>query len=114
MAASLVTLTSSLKVMVPIVKVVGDFCNLRCRYCFYNTKDQSTRHLMSDQLLEKFLVQYMELFTGRLIFIWHGGEPLLAGLPFFQKAVAVQRENLRDGQTIQNTIQTNATLIDDK
>jgi len=68
---------------------------------------------MSDELLEKFLVQYMELFTGCLIFIWHGGEPLLAGLPFFQKIVDLQRRELKEGQIIQNTIQTNATLVDD-
>lgn len=107
-----VILTSPLKVMVPIIKVVGDFCNLRCRYCFYNPVDQSTRYVMSDELLEKFLGQYMGLFTGHLIFIWHGGEPLLAGLPFFQKVVDLQTKNLRDGQIIQNTIQTNATLVD--
>ena len=110
--AKLVILTSPLKVMVPIIKVVGDFCNLRCQYCFYNTKDQLTRRMMKDELLEKFLAQYMGLFTGRLIFIWHGGEPLLAGLPFFKKIVDIQAKNLRDGQIIQNTIQTNATLID--
>lgn len=109
-----VILTSPLKVMVPVVKVVGDFCNLRCRYCFYNTEDQSTSCVMRDELLERFLEQYMELFAGHLIFIWHGGEPLLAGLPFFQKVVNLQTRNLRDGQKIQNTIQTNATLIDDE
>lgn len=109
-----VIFTSPLKVMTPIIKVVGDFCNLRCRYCFYNTTDQLTPHVMSNELLEKFLSQYMELFTGHLIFIWHGGEPLLAGLPFFQKVVDLQRKNLKDGQTIQNTIQTNATLVDDE
>lgn len=109
-----VILTSPLKVMIPIIKVVGDFCNLRCRYCFYNTTDQLTPHVMSNELLEKFLSQYMELFTGHLIFIWHGGEPLLAGLPFFQKVIDLQRKNLKDGQAIQNTIQINATLVDDE
>ncbi len=113
MSTGSVILTSPLKTMVPIVKVVGDFCNLRCRYCFYNTTDQLTRHVMSSELLEKFLVQYMELFTGRLIFIWHGGEPLLIGIPFFQKIVDLQNRQLKEGQIIQNTIQTNATLIDD-
>lgn len=107
-------LVSPLKAMVPIIKVVGDFCNLRCRYCFYNTTDQITPHVMSNELIEKFLVQYMEFFTGRLIFIWHGGEPLLAGLPFFQKIVDLQNRKLRDGQSIQNAIQTNATLVNDK
>lgn len=113
MAGSVIS-TSLRKLMVPIIKVVGDFCNLRCGYCFCNTRDQSIHHVMSDELLEKFLVQYMELFSGRLVFIWHGGEPLLAGLPFFQRAVDLQANYLRNGQVIQNTIQTNATLIDDE
>lgn len=112
--ANSVMLTSPLKVMVPIIKVVGDFCNLRCRYCFYNTTDQATPHVMSDQLLKVFLEEYMQLFSGRLIFIWHGGEPLLTGLRFFEKIVELQAENLRPGHKIQNTIQTNATLIDDE
>jgi len=109
-----VILTSPLKVMVPIIKVVGDFCNLRCQYCFYNTKDQATPHVMSNELLEKFLSQYMELFSGHLIFIWHGGEPLLAGFHFFEKIIDLQAKYIRDGQTILNTIQTNATLVDDE
>jgi len=69
---------------------------------------------MSDELLEKFVVEYMELFSGHLFFIWHGGEPLLAGLPFFERIVELQRKNLKEGQAIKNVIQTNATLIDDK
>jgi uncharacterized protein len=110
----LVILTSPLKVMIPIIKVVGDFCNLRCQYCFYNTRDQSTPYVMSDWLLEKFLAEYLKLFSGRLFFIWHGGEPLLAGPPFFKKVLKLQANYLREGQTIKNAIQTNATLIDDE
>lgn len=110
----LVILTSPLRVMVPIIKVVGDFCNLRCRYCFYNTRDQLTRNVMSNELLEKFLAEYMGLFSGRLFFIWHGGEPLLAGLPFFERVIELQTKHLKEGQKVKNAIQTNATLIDDK
>jgi len=108
-----VILTSHLNVMIPIIKVVGDFCNLRCRYCFYNSKNQNARHVMNMELLERFLVEYMHLFTGNLIFIWHGGEPLLAGLSFFEQVIRIQRENLRNNQRIQNRIQTDATLIGD-
>lgn len=109
-----VILTSPLRIMMPIIKVVGNFCNCRCRYCFYHSKDQSTSCAMSTELLEKFIKQYMELFSGHLIFIWHGGEPLLAGLSFFKKIVTIQLKNLKDGQSIQNRIQTNGTLINDK
>ena len=112
--AGLVILTSPLKIMVPIIKVVGDFCNLRCRYCFYNTTDQLTRHVMSDELLEKFLAEYMELFPGNLFLIWHGGEPLLAGLRCFERILELEVKHLKEGQTIRNAIQTNATLVNDE
>lgn len=110
----MVILAAPIRTMVPIIKVVGDFCNLRCRYCFYNTKDQLTPCVMSDELLEKFIVEYMELFSGQLRFIWHGGEPLLAGLSFFQRVIDLQEKNLGEGYVIRNDIQTNATLIDDQ
>ncbi len=109
-----VILTSPLKTMVPVIKVVGDFCNLRCRYCFYHSKSQSTRRVMSSELLDKFLSQYMGLFSGTLTFIWHGGEPLLAGLDFFQRAVDFQNRYLQNGQKVTNLVQTNATLVNEK
>jgi len=105
---------SPLKMAIPIIKIVGNFCNLRCGYCFYHTEDQDARHVMSEGLLEKFLSEYMKLFSGHLIFIWHGGEPLFAGLPFFKKIIDFQKRNIKPEQTIQNNIQTNATLINDE
>lgn len=107
-------LTAPLRTMIPIIKVVGDFCNLRCPYCFYHLRDQSTQQVMSIELLETFISQYMQLFSGHITFNWHGGEPLLAGLPFFQNVVEFQQANLRKGHSIRNTIQTNATLITDE
>lgn len=109
-----VILTSDMNLMVPIIKVVGNFCNLRCGYCFHHDKDQSGYTVMSESILEKFLCEYLELFSGHLSFIWHGGEPLLTGIPFFQKAVELQGRHRKDKQKIRNYIQTNATLIDDE
>lgn len=45
-------------------------------------------------------------------FIWHGGEPLVMGLPFFQKAIEMQNEypNVK----IQNRMQSNLTLLTDE
>ncbi|MCR4275144.1 MAG: radical SAM protein [Candidatus Wolfebacteria bacterium] len=107
-------ITTPQNTIVPIIKVVGNHCNLRCRYCFYNLNDQSIPCLLKEELLEKFLEEYMELFNGRLLFIWHGGEPLLAGIPFFQKVVELQRKYIRHGHVVRNSIQTNATLVNDK
>lgn len=109
-----IILASPFKTMIPIIKIVGNSCNLRCGYCFYNTTNQSTNYRMSYELLKKFLVEYTQLFTGRLKFIWHGGEPLLAGLSFFHKIVEIQSQITRNNQVIQNFIQTNATLINEE
>ena len=98
--------------MTAIVKPVGDYCNQKCTYCFYFQRDQATHCLLSDTLLEKFISEYLALFDGDLSFIWHGGEPLLAGIPFFERVVALQRTYAKSGQQIANHIQTNATLID--
>ncbi len=100
--------------MTPIIKIVGDYCNLRCMYCFYHGKDQSTLTIMSYGLLEKLIKEYTKLYEGNLTFNWHGGEPLLAGLPFFKEIVNLQDIYKRNGQIIRNTVQTNATLINNE
>ncbi len=109
-----IILASPFKTMIPIIKIVGNSCNLRCGYCFYSTTDQSTNCRMNYELLRKFLVEYMQLFTDRFMFIWHGGEPLLAGLSFFRRIVEIQSQITRNNQVIQNFIQTNATLINEE
>jgi uncharacterized protein len=109
-----VILTSPLPVMSPIIKITGNFCNLKCDYCFYNSRDQNIKTVMDIGLLEKFLREYFELFRGNLRLTWHGGEPLLAGLNFFEKIVDFQKRYAHRHDTILNTLQTNGTLIDEK
>lgn len=99
------------------VKPVGARCNLRCRYCYYLDKlslqDGGSDPLMSDEVLERYIIQHIEATTGRDIFFsWHGGEPLLAGIDFYRKAVAFQKKHTPQGKTVLNGIQTNGTLID--
>ena len=76
--------------------------------------NQSIPQCMEEKLLEQFFSQYLKLFSGRLFFIWHGGEPLLAGLRYFERIIELEAKYLKKGQTIRNAIQTNATLINDK
>ena len=68
---------------------------------------------MNDDILEKYIIQHIEASTDETIsFSWHGGEPLMAGIDFFRKVVALQKKHKPAGRTIINGIQTNGTLID--
>ena len=100
-------------------KPVGAECNLRCKYCYYLEKKAlypgSRSFIMSDDILEKYIVQHIEATTEETInFSWHGGETLLAGIDLFKKIVALQKKHNPYGRTIVNGIQTNGTLIDEK
>ena len=98
-----------------MLKPVGSRCNLSCRYCYYLEKahyyDETADFRMSDAVLEEFVRQYLEAQTSsEVLFIWHGGEPLLCGLDFYKYALSLQQK-YAGGRHIDNCIQTNGTLI---
>lgn len=100
-----------------MAKPVGPRCNLRCTYCFYREKevffsDQAT-FLMPDDVLEAYVRKYIASQPGNLVvFDWQGGEPVLAGMNFFRRALDLQKK-YGAGKHIHNTLQTNGTLLDD-
>lgn len=101
-----------------MTKPAGASCNLACEYCYYLEKLQlyrhDTRHVMSDEMLERFVKQYIESQTmQQVLFCWHGGETLMRPLSFYEKVVRLQRQYAQDRQ-IDNVIQTNGTMIDDR
>lgn len=104
--------------MYVMTKAVGASCNMTCKYCYYTEKKNLYRddvhHVMSDELLELFTRQYIEAQTmNEILFTWHGGEPLLRPISFYEKAIRLQQQYGR-GRTINNCFQTNGTLIDDE
>ena len=107
---------TSRKVSSLLIKPVGSVCNLRCKYCYY--LDKSTLYeyhqpKMDDDLLELFVKQYIDANdVSEITFNWHGGEPLLAGLDFYRKAINLQQKHA-NGKLIHNTLQTNGTLLSD-
>ena len=78
-----------------MVKPVGAACNLRCDYCYYLEKEKLYREYaeaMSDETLELYIKQYIEAqTTPEVLFIWHGGEPLLRPISFYERAVELQQ-----------------------
>ena len=70
---------------------------------------------MSDDILERYVVQHIEASPAPTInFSWHGGEPTLLGLDYFRRIVALQRKHKPNGRRITNGMQTNGTLIDEE
>jgi uncharacterized protein len=70
---------------------------------------------MDDYILEEYIGQHIKASTGSAIsFCWHGGEPLMAGIDFYRKAVELQKKYLPPGKIILNGIQTNGTLVDEE
>ena len=100
-----------------MVKPVGSACNLRCDYCYYLEKQHlyanEGRQMLSDELLERFIREYIESqTTPEVLFTWHGGEPLVRPLAFYEKVMRLQQRYAR-GRRIANSLQTNGTLIND-
>ena len=101
-----------------MAKPVGALCNLACDYCYYLEKSKLYPHhpvsLMSDELLEKFVEEYILSQTApQVLFTWHGGETLMRPLAFYQKAMELQHKYAH-GRMIDNCIQTNGTLLTDE
>jgi uncharacterized protein len=112
------TISPFSKPLYVLAKPVGASCNLRCKYCYYLEKSHLYRNapvrVMSDELLERFVQGYIQAQTmSQVLFTWHGGEPLMRPLSFYRKAVALQ-EKYAFGRQIDNTIQTNGTLLTDE
>ena len=104
-----------------MTKAAGSSCNLACEYCYYLEKNNlykdiqpDKRFIMSDQLLERFIDMYIQSqTTPQVQFCWHGGESLMRPLSFYKRVVELQ-QMYAAGHIIDNTIQTNGTLLNDE
>ncbi|WP_018751972.1 anaerobic sulfatase maturase [Paenibacillus sanguinis] len=95
-------------------KTVSEDCNLACDYCYYSScagKPGPKINRIAPELLDSFIRSYMARTSGAASFAWQGGEPLLAGLAFFQEVVSLQARYAKPNTIIANSLQTNATLI---
>ena len=94
----------------------GARCNLRCTDCYYLEKSHlypQGKQLMSDELLERFIRDYIAAQPGpEVLFTWHGGETLLRSRAFYERVITLQRR-YGAGRMIANSIQTNGVLLDD-
>lgn len=89
-----------------IILKVTHSCNLNCKYCCVG--DVFEHQLISETTLDNLFRKLSEECEESNI-IWHGGEPLLAGLPFYKRAIELQSKY--PNHFFKNSIQTNGTLL---
>jgi len=108
-------ISEKLAISTIIIEPVGGDCNLACDYCYHgNIRKHDGLQTMTDDILEKIVKEALLINKNRVKFLWHGGEPFLTGLGFYEKVVKFQKRYLvSSDQQLINHIQTNATLIND-
>ena len=97
-------------------KTVSEDCNLACDYCYYSTcggRPGPKRNRIDHVLLDKAIREYMAQSQGSVGFAWQGGEPLLAGLEFFEEVIALEARHAPPDTSIGNALQTNGTLLNE-
>lgn len=100
-----------------LIKPASYRCNLDCSYCFYkrvaDIYEQSSP-FMDRGTLETMIRTVMQSDARHVSFCWQGGEPTLLGVDFFRDAVEIQQRYVRSGQTVENSLQTNGIVLDEK
>lgn len=89
-------------------------CNLRCSYCYQNRNNLQRAGWMQDSTLEILTKHACNLPVSQVAMEWIGGETLLAGVDFFERALEYQQRFNSRRIKILNAIQTNGTLLNDK
>ena len=100
-----------------LIKLASSLCNLRCRYCFYAdeaaNRAEASMGLMTERTVEALLREAYSAVDERgfVSFAFQGGEPTVAGLPFFRGFVERARLLKPPRVEIAFSIQTNGTLL---
>lgn len=87
-------------------------CNLACSYCYVLEKPSEKMSLALAERIVDELLAYNEP-TQPSRFIWHGGEPMLAGIEFYQHICSYIHAKYSN-HLIEHYIQTNGTLLTDE
>jgi len=101
-----------------LVKPASSRCNLQCDYCFYRTQIRGgsvgDRGIMTEETAMTLITRAFEEAQRSVRFVFQGGEPLLAGLPFYRRFIEEVRRQNRTDIDVHFSIQTNGTLLNEE
>jgi len=94
------------------VRPVSTSCNSSCGYCYLGDQTKRQKQTMSNATLEQLISNYQRN-RDYCRYVWHGGEPTMAGLDFYELVLQYQISYTNHSTiAIRNSIQTNGYLID--
>lgn len=92
-----------------VLAKVSDRCPLACRYCYEGKKSGA---LMDYTTLGNMTRVLCEREGGKATeFVWHGAEPLEAGINFYKQARDFQKPYQEKGHQIKNGMQSSGVLL---
>ncbi len=99
-----------------MVKPASALCNLSCEYCFYRDVSAHREHLgfriMQPKTTEALVEKALAYADGAGVsFVFQGGEPTLAGLPYFAHFVRTVEQKNEKQSPVQYALQTNGTTM---
>jgi uncharacterized protein len=99
-----------------VVKV-SKYCNLRCDYCYEFPYLAERARMSLDQLGAAFRniksgVEHLAI--QNVDFVWHGGEPFLIPLDFYERIDLLQQDIFGTELKYRNSVQTNLTVLTDR
>ena len=98
-----------------LIKPASAACGMRCRYCFYRDvaeqRSVAATGVMDAPISHVVIERAMALAPDAQVnFAFQGGEPTVAGLPFFEDFVSYV-ERLQERQRVRYSIQTNGLAV---
>lgn len=100
-----------------MIKPSSGLCNMKCQYCFYHDvvshRVEGQLGFMDFDTAKNLIDKAISFANGDSIsFVFQGGEPLLAGIEFFECFVGeVEKHNYTNKTSY--SLQTNGTLLND-
>ena len=94
-----------------LCKATND-CNLHCKYCYdYPMRIRANHAKLSFEDIDKLLNMLTD-YAQNIIWIWHGGEPLVMGLDWYKRVQTIF-DKYAWKSNIAQEMQSNGTLIND-
>jgi uncharacterized protein len=104
-----------------LIKPASAVCNLDCSYCFYLDRaadpyavTSGAARRMTEETLERLVDTWMFYSYPQSVFAFQGGEPTLAGVGYFRRLCEFEERFGRNGHSVSNSMQTNATLLNEE